>query len=457
MPAQPKATTSSKDHSPCDIPTCAICSGQRPFVLPPELVEVVEGKQAVIFAGAGISTESRAVLPWTFYEDTCAALNRDPATAASFPDVMAEFEAAMGRRKLLCSIKERLEHIKSFDELNGSATSFHRALSTIHQLQHIVTTNWDDYFESECGATPFVCAEDFAFWDLPGRKVFKLHGSVASYGSIVATREDYERCYRQLSTELIGSSLKLALATKTIIYIGFSFRDDDFLRIHKLLNAEAGRIRPRSYIVTLDTSSNERFKSAGLVPIYTDGTYFIEVLKKQLVERGSLVPDERFKGIRKRISEMHAIHTDLANTVRVATHPEVIYALSYQDGLQDGLGRILNLMKTGCYSDPVKGRTVVMTYSRAMRPARLKRGIYPDVAYIDGYIAAHIFLSLSDEVRAEAPNYYMIKGGELHLSKTQFLRHLRNPEMRHKRAYDLARKLTRNYTDGMVFHHRAVL
>lgn len=36
-----------------------------------------------------------------------------------------------------------------------------------------------------------VAPEDFAFWDLPDRKVLKIHGSIHSLGSILATRSDY--------------------------------------------------------------------------------------------------------------------------------------------------------------------------------------------------------------------------------------------------------------------------
>lgn len=80
-----------------------------------------------------------------------------------------------------------------------------------------MTTNWDDYFERECGAIPIVTAEDFAFYNLAGRKVFKIHGSISNYGSIIATAEDYTRCYNNLKTGLIGSHLKSLLATTAVV------------------------------------------------------------------------------------------------------------------------------------------------------------------------------------------------------------------------------------------------
>ncbi len=103
----------------------------------------------------------------------------------------------------------------------------------------------------------------------------KIHGSVNAFGSIVATREDYERCYRRLSRGLLGSSLKMALATKTLLYVGFSFRDDDFVRIHRFLMREMRRTMPRSYLVTVDRAFDSQIADLGVQPIHTDATFFL--------------------------------------------------------------------------------------------------------------------------------------------------------------------------------------
>jgi hypothetical protein len=262
--------------------TCFFCSKKLPFDLDEQLFESFKTGNLVLFAGSGISTERPGVFLSSLYEDVCEDLKIDPNDSLSFSDLMTKFcEQANGRAKLLQKIKERFSYIDSFPELYKSATTFHSELSTMYTINTILTTNWDDYFEKECGAIPFVTAEDFAFWSISGRKVFKIHGSVNNYGSLVATKKDYNNCYTRLTKGIIGSQLKLMLATKTIVYIGFSFKDDDFLKIHKLLSREMKDIRPQSYIVTLDKSSDARFLKHGLIPIYTDGTHFLSVLKKK--------------------------------------------------------------------------------------------------------------------------------------------------------------------------------
>src|ERR1041384_4185495 len=88
--------------------------------------------------------------------------------------------------------------LKRFPSCYVRQPGIHQEISTLFYIDTFVTTNWDDYFERYCGATPFATAEDFAFWNMPGRKVFKIHGSVSNYGSLVATDEDYRRARRQL-------------------------------------------------------------------------------------------------------------------------------------------------------------------------------------------------------------------------------------------------------------------
>ena len=213
--------------------TCIICQNKLPFDIPDQLYETFLKGDIVLFAGAGISTENRSVFPYTLYEEVCGDIKIKPSEGSSFPKVMDKFcNQPNGRSMLLQKIRNRFSYIWSFSELYLRATAFHQELSTLYPIDTIVTTNWDDYFEKKCGAIPFVTAEDFAFWSMPGRKVFKIHGSVNSYGSLVLTSQDYRSCYRKLSSGIMGSYLKLILATKTIIYVGFSFNDEDFLLLY---------------------------------------------------------------------------------------------------------------------------------------------------------------------------------------------------------------------------------
>jgi hypothetical protein len=70
---------------------CAICRHDYDFLMPPALVEAAEQERLVVFAGAGISTESLA-FPTSFYDDIKAQLP-EPSTDESFPGVMSSCHA----------------------------------------------------------------------------------------------------------------------------------------------------------------------------------------------------------------------------------------------------------------------------------------------------------------------------------------------------------------------------
>lgn len=210
---------------------CAICQHKLPFELPDSLLGEFDVQKVAVFAGAGVSTENRNVLKRTFYDSIAAELG-EVESQKTFPELMAQFcKQPNGRLKLLERIRGRFQHIHSFRELEFSATEFHRTIATLFMLDTIVTTNWDTYFEDVCGAVPFVSDSDVAFWDSPNRKVLKIHGSIQNYGSIVATTADYHECESRLATGVIGSVLKVLLATKTVIFAGYSLTDSDFQNV----------------------------------------------------------------------------------------------------------------------------------------------------------------------------------------------------------------------------------
>src|SRR5207249_3991122 len=149
---------------------CMICGEYHAFEMPEDVITAALDRRLVIFAGAGISTESRRVIPHTWAEGIATELGLR-SNDTNFPKLMTEYTDRYGRAQLLQRIRERLDYIKAFPELLRTATLFHRELATAFFLDQIITTNWDTYFEAYADATPIVIPADYAFWDLAGRKV----------------------------------------------------------------------------------------------------------------------------------------------------------------------------------------------------------------------------------------------------------------------------------------------
>lgn len=447
-----------KDDLVHDKSTCVMCRDQRDFAVPDHLMKQLTSRNAVIFAGAGVSTEARTVFPWTFYEEIHEALALPAADRPQFPKLMSLYcKRPDGRRELLEKFRSRLSYVESFPQLYKTATAFHRELSTLFYIDTYLTTNWDDYFEKECDAIPFVNADDFAFWNARGRKVFKLHGSVRNFGSVVATDEDYRRAGRQLTRGTLGAALKLMLATKTIIYVGYSFSDYDFLTVHRYISRELNQVPPAAYIVSLDESAKARFESLGLTPILTDAAHFIRVLKQHLEGDGHFIPDSRIDAIPQVLARLVAEHRRLSNDLDIGRHPEGIYCASYQDGMTDAFERILARARAGEYSHQCEVAARLKRYD-SIRSENLRAGRYVDVAYIEGYMNGLVYLLADDAVRAQLPLYF---GFGLTSEPKTFARYkkaLRESEGRHKRSAKLAGRIVRETLGPRdVLHHTPFL
>jgi NAD-dependent SIR2 family protein deacetylase len=446
------------DTETCQVPECEICKQKRPFRLPKEIVSAYQVGNLIIFAGAGVGTESVEVYPSTFYASVKHELGLPEEERISFSKLMSLYcSHPRSHKDLFQAIQKRIEYIKSFPELYRRATEFHRELSTIPHLDEIFTTNWDDFFERECDATPIVTGQDFAvFQDVPGRKVFKLHGSIYNYGSIVATEDDYRKCYRRLSTGIIGAKLKMLLMSKTLVFFGFSFNDEDFQKLYNLLKKEVGGLVPRSYVVTLDEQAKEKLNLLGVnaTPIITSASFFVEQLKKRLVKDKLMLPDQQYDGIEKVLRCVYAEHMKLSR-LSIVKHPDSLYSLFYQDGLIHAFERLLITKKSGQNSCAQKTINFIESYSKLIKE-RLHEGNYPDVAYFTGYHNGLLYFLAHRKYRQLVPMYFLFGCADIGNFK-QYIRLEKNAARLHKSAHKVALRLAKRTTGGLVLHRKPFL
>lgn len=420
--------------------------------MPAEVVDACEKRELVIFAGAGISTESRPVLKETFYEGIAGELEIE--TTKPFPQLMSDYVARMTRRQLLQRIKERLDYIEAFPGMLRAATRFHAELATLYHVTDIVTTNWDPYFEQVTGALPLVTDRDFALAGMPGRKVFKIHGSIYNLGSIVATEDDYKTCYRSLNTSVLGGTLKNLLATKTVLFVGYSFGDSDFNRIYRFIVNQMTDVLPSSYVITLDDPASST--AAGAHTIKTDAAYFLHCLKTELLPRGSLLDDERWLALPRKLIELRGARSDLYKKVSNAgKSPAVVLCRYYQDGAIHALERMLARRHTGEYSCIEGVEQLVVRYEQGTAHlAKEKR--YHDAAYSTGYRNGLSYLIGGAQDRKAMPTYFVYGSDDAIRSISAFKRVAKDAQKLHRPAYEQAERILR-HVEGDVTEHRAEL
>lgn len=384
----------SSEVRPADSCACAICALQLDFELDPHLLSEIEKHNCAIFAGAGISTEARYTHPQTLYVELEQELECEEGL--SFPELVDRYEARPnGRQQLISKILDRFAYIDGFRELKGTATKFHVELSTMPYFRTLITTNWDRYFEDECGATPFVYESDVPFWEVAKRPLLKIHGSIDNYASIVASSEDYLECEHRLREGALGAILKQIFATKTLIFCGYSANDSDFLNIFNIIQTGLGAFARTHYLVSPYVTEEDinRLKIMNIICIRTDATYFMSVVKTHMCEKFCFANDDSFDVVLAILYKLVEEHLKFTNSYRPAKAPHLIFTTVYQDGLIHALKRIIDLRRTGAYSDLHEVRGQIGAYDQRIKQYSKKRD-YWEVSYFTGYMTGLQFFDL---------------------------------------------------------------
>lgn len=441
-------TEEQHTHSESD-QACISCGLDFEFDLPPSIAETAHHGGLVVFAGAGVSTEVPAVFPTTFYDAIRNRIEGHPNL--SFPEVMQTFERDHGRQELMRILKHRFDYVDSFETLRRQARKFHRELATMPYLRDVVTTNWDTYFEQECLATPFTSGGDFVFHDLPGRRVYKIHGSMTTLSTMVLTEDDYARRLEELRDNALGGALRQMLATKTVVFIGYSLTDWNFRRLYDALRADMGALAPRAYFVSPFPSPEA--ENLGLIRIRTSGVKFLKTLKAELVTNSHFLPDEAYDSA----AELRDDLLDAKDVVSQYSHeefPAIAHCWAYQEGALDALGRIALRRGSGEYSDATHIVQMAGAYEK-MCDRAIASGHYFHGAYIDGYINGLVaFLGFDDEELNTTFPLYSIYGSESAMrTEEEFQEALLQSRRRAPRARAEARQITKRLPPDMVMTH----
>jgi SIR2-like domain len=436
---------------------CEICALQIDFEIDEHLLSEIEKHNCVIFAGAGISTETHGTHPSTLYEQIREDIKHVNVT--SFPSLIDIYESRPnGRQKLVELINSRFKYINSFRDTKHAATRFHREVSTMSYFKTFITTNWDRYFEEFAGTTPFVYESDVPFWETAERSVLKIHGSIDNYSSIVASSEDYTACEQRLTHGAIGAVLKQIFATKTLIFCGYSAKDEDFLNIFNVIKQGMGAFARTHYMVSpfVSEEDKDRFAKLNIVTIQTDATNLLRVVKSHMISKFGFAKDEAFEMIAEACDEVVDQHLEFTSLFKPAENPHLIFCAMFQDGLIHALQRITDLKHTGEYSNLHRLSHQILAYDDLISEHLNKRD-YKEYAYFYGYCSGLNYLfscSMQEGMeRPELPTFFHPGLGQV--TKDEFFRRVwAHPEV-HKGALKQAQRILKHsrWNNASVMQH----
>ena len=192
--------------------------------------------------------------------------------------------------------------------------------------------------------------------------------------------------------ERVPRGLLRARGARTVAFVGYSLTDPDLRAIVEAVTSEMKGLRPAYYVVSPDAAAQPSFPNADILPIRTDGTHFLRVLKEHLLEFPCNLPDDRLDRLPRLRAEMERIHIELLDRRPSRRFPETIHCASYQDGLMHALDRAMQRSCTGDYSHRCELQRMVRAYEK-IRKDNVRRRAYHHAAYAEGYTNGLILLA----------------------------------------------------------------
>ncbi len=157
------------------------------MMIPGALVSAVRDRQAVLFAGAGLSLKTLGVSGASLRDEIGTQIvddypSYDPSTR-SLEDVCDEYVAINDRIRLVNELAAQIPK-------NASPSQGH--VSAVKLFRFIITTNWDLLFEGayrEIGQSYQVLSseEDAPNFNYDQHNLLKIHGSVDRPLTLIAT------------------------------------------------------------------------------------------------------------------------------------------------------------------------------------------------------------------------------------------------------------------------------
>ena len=254
------------------------------------IFQAISKGEVVLWAGAGLSLyaglPSGVQLREILYEGLTPLEKEEVGKESDLSHLADEICALKGNRNYI------VQTLKNTFTRDFLSTETHKIISQIPHFRNIITTNYDSLFERVYDSNKL----NIIFFDdhtpyIDDKKVnlFKIHGDLSAPNSIIITESDYNNFFsKDTEQNTIWSIIKGIIATKSILFIGYSLEDTNVEVVFNKIRDKIGENGKECYFVApnISTTKSKKLNRANIHPISLTGEKLfeelIEYLKKNI-------------------------------------------------------------------------------------------------------------------------------------------------------------------------------
>ena len=250
------------------------------------LFQAISKGEVVLWAGAGLSLyaglPSGVQLREILYEGLTPLEKEEVGKESDLSHLADEICVLKGNRNYI------VQTLKRIFTGNFLSTETHKVISQIPHFRNIITTNYDSLFERvyDSNKLNIIFSDDHTpYIDDKKVNLFKIHGDLSVPNSIIITESDYNNFFsKDTEQNTIWSIIKGIIATKSILFIGYSLEDTNVEVVFNKIREKIGENRKECYFVApnISTTKSKKLNRANIHPISLTGEKLFEELIEYL-------------------------------------------------------------------------------------------------------------------------------------------------------------------------------
>lgn len=245
------------------------------------LFELISNEDVILFAGAGLSLyagyPSGNGLKEIFYNRLTTTEQDNIDKNSSLSTMTEEIYDLKSSRNFLISILKEI-YLKPETSLET-----HLKIARIPHFKTIITTNYDCLFEKAFKDKCEVILDNshIPYIDKNKTQIYKIHGDLSRNEKIILKTSDYNNFFvNDNESDLYWTMIKEKLATKSILFIGYSLEDSNInILFQKILNVLGDNIKESFFISpTISETKKNQLIRKGINYISSTGEEIFEEL-----------------------------------------------------------------------------------------------------------------------------------------------------------------------------------